>query len=735
MKRWNRTFRLCRPRPRLLAVGLVSFIYAHALGGAAEPLKSAREIKAALLDPRNVGRSFDLTGEVVEYARGRSNEWNVVVQAEGVDLLVKDMSYAPSTGAKAGPDDYAYLDRVRFRGRIFEGELPNDKRHLGSLHGERLSSGNTDQVPEIPLQEVSERRSLGHLVHVCGIVRSAARDEADPNFVHLMLRGDSSVAHVFVHITASTPFDPTQYLGAEVRTCGICRNYNNIDPRRHIGHVLAVSGLENVHVTKPPMSFDTAPDIEMLNNTTPQQIAGSGLVRVHGAVLAAWGKNSILLKAPGSRLVRVHLQRTSLPAFGEQIVALGLPITDFYSIDLIHARWQPTGLPRMKPEIATASSPRNMQTQYKGKSKLMVHQRGKAVKFTGVVRYLPEPDSRESVLQLESDGFLTPVDISATPQILDKLQIGYVVSISGVCIFNVDNWNSEAMQDISQRFFLVPRTLDDVVVLSRPPWWTPRRLLVLLGMVAIALLVVIAWNVSLNRRAKAKGMLLAKEQIAHVASELKVRERTRLAIELHDMMSQMLSGISMQIGTVRKFFDVNREKTLHHLDIAARTLLACRESLRDCLWDLRNHAIEEPDMSKAIRDTLKPHVDDDTPILIRFNVPRDRLSDNAAHAILSIIRELVVNALRHGAAKSVKVAGSVENGKVLFSVADDGAGFDPSTAPGMAQGHFGLQGIRERVDGFEGEMTVTSSAGRGTKVTIALNLPAEDTADTNHEND
>ena len=44
----------------------------------------------------------------------------------------------------------------------------------------------------------------------------------------------------------------------------------------------------------------------------------------------------------------------------------------------------------------------------------------------------------------------------------------------------------------------------------------------------------------------------------------------------------------------------------------------------------------------------------------------------------------------------------------------------------MSQGHFGLQGIRERVEGFEGDMTVSSAAGRGTKVSIRLNLPKEE---------
>ena len=698
------------------------------------PLKDATDIRAALRDPSCIGRPFDLTGDIVEYARGMSNEWNVIVRVGGCDLFVKDMSTAPQSGAKAGPDSYSYLDRVQFIGRIFKGDKPGDAQYLGYLRAARISPGNTDDIPEIALSEISERRSLGRLVHIRGIVRSAARDESDPNFVHLLLRSDNSDAHVFIHVTASTPFEPAQYLGAEVRAYGVCRNHNNNGLRRHIGHVLAVSGLENVQVTRPPMSFGNAPDIGTLYNTTPRRIADSGFVRVQGAVLAAWGKNSIMLRSEDGRLVRVHLQHPSLPTFGEQIIALGLPVTDFYSVNLIHAQWQPTGLPSIKPESATDSTPQDMQTQQDGKPQLMVRQQGRALKFTGVVRYLPETNSNDKLMQIESDGILTPVDVSANPQILDKLQIGYVVSASGICIFNADNWNSETVQDVSQRFFLVPRTPDDVVVISRLPWWTPRRLLALLGMFAMALLVVIAWNVSLNRRAKMKGMLLAKEQIAHVTSELKVSERTRLAIELHDLLSQMLSGISMQIGVVRKFMDANRDKALHHLDIASRTLMACRESLRDCLWDLRNHTIEEVDMNKAIKDTLKPHVDD-TPLAIRFNVPRDRLSDNATHAILSIIRELVVNALRHGSAKSIKIAGSVEDGKVRFSVADDGTGFDPSTAPGMAQGHFGLQGIRERVEGFEGEMSVASAPNRGTKVTIALNLPDNTSTGTTNEED
>ena len=129
-------------------------------------------------------------------------------------------------------------------------------------------------------------------------------------------------------------------------------------------------------------------------------------------------------------------------------------------------------------------------------------------------------------------------------------------------------------------------------------------------------------------------------------------------------------------------------------------------------------------MDEAIRQTLAPHVTD-VELVLRFNVPRDRLSDNTAHAILRIIRELTLNGIRHGGATKIMIAGSIENDKLLFSVRDNGKGFDPENAPGFSEGHYGLLGIQERIEEFEGEFTLKSAFGKGTKATISLKFPHE----------
>ena len=130
--------------------------------------------------------------------------------------------------------------------------------------------------------------------------------------------------------------------------------------------------------------------------------------------------------------------------------------------------------------------------------------------------------------------------------------------------------------------------------------------------------------------------------------------------------------------------------------------------------------MDDPDFVHAITQTLSIFRDE-TALAIRFPVDRSLLSDTTAHTVLCIIRELVANAIRHGKAAHVRVAGSVENGTLLFSVSDDGSGFDPVKRPGPREGHFGLTGIQERLSSSGGSMNIESFCGK-TRVSITLPL-------------
>ena len=159
-----------------------------------------------------------------------------------------------------------------------------------------------------------------------------------------------------------------------------------------------------------------------------------------------------------------------------------------------------------------------------------------------------------------------------------------------------------------------------------------------------------------------------------------------------------------------------------YLEMASRKMQSCRDNLRNCLWDLRSRAFEEKELADAIRKTIAPHIGE-TDVQIEMHIPCRKLSDNTIHAVLCIIRELTINAVRHGKAAHIAVCGTLDSSGLSFTVADDGIGFDPSRRPGLSEGHFGLQGVTERVLRLGGAFEITSTPGHGATATLTRLTP------------
>ena len=675
--------------------------------------RCAADLYRAVFERRAVGSAFDLTVRATTGSAGIAARM-AVEDASGGMLLVRELPEAARTTFTAG-------DRLRVRGTVDRGQ-----RSLAPYANCRqidiLGHGPEPAPADASVRSVLEGGHDCRLVRIVGKVRDVFRDEIDPGYLFLILRTNDDV--IYLPFRASlTPADTLERLvGAEIAVCGVCVP-RDIAARRTIGRLFyPADGIDSVHVIQEAGDPFDAPALADIPLGSPSEIARLERHRTIGRTIAVWGRNKILIRTADGTVHGVTLVHGIAPAYGSTVEVVGFPESDLYRINLARAIWRPSTQSIPCDETPRTITVASFMSDERGRRCYDPYAHGQALRLQGEVVSLPSVDNDDGRLTLQNGDYLVPIDFSANPGFLDRIEVGCTLDVTGTCIMESENWQPHSAFPRIRGFALVVRTPADVRILARPPWWTVRKLFAVIGSMLALLAAIVVWNLMLRRVAERRGRQLLKAQIAQTTTALKIEERTRLAVELHDAISQNLSGASMRIDAARKLLEHNRDKAARQLDVASNTLGSCREELRNCIWDLRNEALDEHDMNVAIRRTLARHLGE-TSLTVRFNIPRVKLTDNTANAILSIIRELSVNAIRHGHATEIKVAGSIDQNRLLFSVRDNGSGFDPQNSPGTPEGHFGLQGIRERLKRLSGTLQLESRPGTGAKAVVELDIP------------
>jgi len=235
--------------------------------------------------------------------------------------------------------------------------------------------------------------------------------------------------------------------------------------------------------------------------------------------------------------------------------------------------------------------------------------------------------------------------------------------------------------------------------------------------------------VLLGRRVRRQAVDLATSmqhrQQSAVEFEATLRERNRLAANLHDTVLQTVTGIGYQLTACRANDGTLAADAPRHLDIVDRMVGHAVEQLRGTVWALRATSPTDRTLAEAVRE-LAARLAQEHDAVIEADVAADlpALPDFAAGNLLLVAQEAMLNAARHAAATATTVRLHVPppGDAIVLEVADDGRGFDPAARPGGAQGHFGLDGMRERVERIGGTLDIQSAPGQGTTVTVRLPL-------------
>ena len=695
---------------------------AHAPGADATVLTNLTSIIEACHDLSNTNRAFSLEANLLAYIRRPfTHEWVFTVHVDGVALRVYELN---RPGQAAANHDAPMLnDRILLTGVLYDYQGEAYPGYQSATLLARQPLGLADEILPDDFQRDDRLYRPGWTT---GIVRDVFRDESDPSYAYLTLICRNALVPAMLRIDNRDDFDPIRYVGAHVRATGYIDDIHRDSARHYDRRVLAISGFDNMTFLSSPTDGDASlQDLSAVKDLPPCAFPVLDRHQCNGTVRAVWHGDNLLVETDDGEDVFVRLLSANVPACGRRVRIVGFPEANSYFISLANASWELNANAAPRPEEPpTAISPVALMTNLLGMAHVAIRPLGKRFRITGVVRYLPRKQSRDARMMLESDDRLVAVDVSSCPEVLDGVMLGSTLDITGTYVLEMapPGIGNTGGVPRARGFFLVPRDARDRVIRAHPSWWTLGRLLIVIGILSACLAAIFIWNVALARRAERRGQELAEARLAQEVATLKTRESQRLAVELHDSLSQTLTGISMEVATSVDLAESADIKLRQHLGFAARAIDACRTELRNCLWDLRSQALDEKDFATAIRRTLCANLVADR-LHIRFPVPRKHLSDSLAHGVLRAIRELVANALRHGQARHIRIAGALDRDRLLFSVRDDGCGFDPTYAPGIAEGHLGLQGIRERFAPLGGTLRIRSAPGKGTKVTISVNLP------------
>jgi ligand-binding sensor domain-containing protein/signal transduction histidine kinase len=209
-------------------------------------------------------------------------------------------------------------------------------------------------------------------------------------------------------------------------------------------------------------------------------------------------------------------------------------------------------------------------------------------------------------------------------------------------------------------------------------------------------------------------------RIAHQFSAV-LAERNRIAREIHDNLAQDILGISVQLELVARLMPAAAEAAKGHLDRARIQVRNSMTEARRYVWDLRSQELQKKDLPAALRDTTKRlTAENDVEAVVEVTGPSRPLPLPVETNLLRIGQEAINNAVKHARANRIDVTLNFDTRSVRLSIRDDGRGFDSEAQ--VADGHFGLIGMRERAEQIGAVLTIDSAQERGTQIEVDVPL-------------
>ncbi|MBE6382663.1 MAG: hypothetical protein E7049_06590 [Lentisphaerae bacterium] len=564
-------------------------------------------------------------------------------------------------------------------------------------------------VLEIKAGHFNNRR-----VRVRGVGVSAMHGKAagKPAFLLCLLTSDGEIR---VRVR-NDGLQPAAFRDAEVEVDGVVVPMFN--PRHEfIGAEIEALDAKSLKVVKaPPEDPFSVPECDARSllawNPRGRRLHAC---RVMGEVTCVYEEDGAFTVQRGKTSVRAFAEN-SLPAVGVMVEAVGFPSSRDECSALVGALWRRTDEHVEPAEINRLSLSGGAGLDADGfiddndLQFRLVEVDGRVVGVNAEQgprgRIIVDVDGNRVDVMLPSSGADgLPRGIEDRPRVRVRGVLDAHVSFGGGASDRLFSFKGLRLQT---------RSADDIVIV--PDWqWVARRTL---GFAWIAFLSAIAALCIFA------AVVVFRRHHARIRAKAIAADRRRIAAELHDTISQHISGARLWVYSAKTAAgDTLAPAAAGALVMAENVLEATRREIRDAIMDLQSDEFisQSPEslLRRICRDASVPGKTRVRSFL--SGLPAD-LPIRVKRDLLAIASEAIGNAVRHGGAKNVIVVSEGDDaGAFTLRVLNDGEPFSVDAAPGPEEGHFGISNMRERA--MRSGMSLTFGENRG-YVAVILERPA-----------
>ena len=667
--------------------------------------------KAVPLDAIDRGVAIGVRGTVT-YA----SDWTVAIQENGRGLWA-DLR---GVGSSLALDDLVGAE-LKITGRLDRGAyapllLADSARVIGRASLPPPAAADP--------QRLYSGADNGARVVVEGIVQGY-REDQDKGLWNLVVDSGSRrfVTRIAKPLLAGSP---ATLVDAEVRIVGVVGALRNTKGE-FLRPALCVSRSEDLAVLKQPRfpAFE-APLVPLgeIARFRPEPDPGHRIRTAGVATIVVPGRFIYLQE--GLDGLRVDTRSTPPLQPGDRVEASGfvyirrnLATVTEAEIRVLSSGQQPPPIP-VEPDDVLAV---NMRARENGKTARPGTYHGCLIRCSGALVEATPPLRDRCRLIVSSGASLLTASLPAGDfASVRRIAPGTSLLLTGVVELGLDADDETPLvgDPLPDHVDLLLRSAADVTVVAAPSWWTVRRLATALASMAALLAAAVGWVMMLRRRVALQAATLATETRARhdeaIEHHAALRERSRLAANLHDTVLQTVTGVGFQLKVCKAAADRGRE-TAQPVEVAQRMVDHAIQQLRGTVWALHAIPLEGQSLVEAIESLAERLGDEQSAtIVVRGAGPLEAVPEAMAGSVLLVAQEAIRNALAHARCSRVDVETVVEGDRLWLRVRDDGVGFIPGEQPGASRGHFGLEGMRDRVQQLGGTLTVRSAPGIGTSI-------------------